>query len=415
MLIGFLVALALPLQAADRELELARAMTEDAIIRNDVAGMELARGRLLTIVAETNDRAVLRDANYLAALSSLFESISGYVDLGAGAKAVATGIRHADRAIDIDPQFADAWMIAAMLRSTASRFGVSLPPDPPGTPNRMAHAIEIDATSPAVAFFSDMLRSFNPAGPAPASAVQAIDELVARLDADRAATHRGFGLWDAEAHAWQIMVRIASAEPDAKAMRPMAARLLDLRADFALGREIADFVADRRFVAPPALKWQPFLTDPAGDGKDPKLPDIVAVDRAEDGDRLWYRVTVAEPLPRSFGVNLVANRSGDPATGARWWGNGSTFRFDRLVTVWISRDGDHYFGRVGVSDDDGLRGFRLAKITSDLQIAIAPDDRSLMIGVPRSALGLTEKSTMIAAAGSHLVWNDDATSAAKSR
>ncbi len=408
-LAALLLTATIPLHAADRELELARAMTEDAIVRNDVTGMQLARGRLLNIIAEADDRTVLRDANELVALSSLFESISGWVDTGTGAKAVATGIRHADRAIEIDPQFADAWMIAAMLRSTAPRFGVAVAPDPPGTQNRMAHAVELDPKSPSVAFFSAMLHSFNPAGPAPAAAVRQIDDLVAQLDANRAVTHRRFGVWDAEAHAWQVMVRFASAEPDATIMRPMVARLVDARPDFAIGQELAEFVAERRFVAPPDVAWQPFLTDPAGDGKDPKLPDVVSVDRAEDGDRMWYRVTVRDPLPRSFGVNIVVNRTGDPSTGARWWG-GTPFRFDRLVTAWISRDGDRYFGRIGVSDDDGLRGFRLAKITPDVQLAMSADNRVVFLGVPKSALGLTDKSVVIVAVGSHLVWNDDATS-----
>ena len=177
---------------------------------------------------------------------------------------------------------------------------------------------------------------------------------------------------------------------------------------------IADALAERRFVAAPALAWQPFLTDPAGDGKNPSLPDVIAVDRAESGDRWWCRVTFREPLPRSFGVNLAVN-NGDPSDGMQWWGGGSTFRFDRLVTVWISRDGDRYFGRVGVTDEDGARTARLSMIPADIQIAMSNDDQSVMIGVPREALALTEGSTVIAASGSHLVWNDDATSAPNSR
>src|SRR5260370_11739226 len=86
-------------------------------------------------------------------------------------------------------------------------------------------------------------------------------------------------------------------------------------------------------------------SDLAGDGKVATHPDVISVDRAESGDRLWYRVTFREPLPRSFGTNIVVNRSGDPAAGMAWWGTGSTFRFDRLVTAWISRHGDRYFGR----------------------------------------------------------------------
>jgi hypothetical protein len=328
---------------------------------------------------------------------------------------VATGIRHADRAIELDPQFADAWMISSSLRWSAQRAGRPAPPDPPGAPNRFTKALELDANSPVVAFSNGILRSFNPAGPAHPEGVRIFDELVERLDADRAATGRRFGLWDAEAHAWKILVRMASDDPRAETLRPSAARLMEQRPDFALGQQIAAAVAERRFVTAPAVTWQPFLTDAAGDGKNPNLPDVIAVDRAENGDRLWYRVNFRERLPRSFGVNIVINRNGDPASGMRWWGSGSNFRFDRLVTAWISRDGDRYFGRVGVTDDDGARGARLAKIPADILLAMGDDDRSVMIGVPRNALGLTATSAIIVAGGSHLVWNDDAASAPNSR
>ena len=410
-----LLASALPIRGADPQLTLAREMLEDAIIRNDVEGIELVRGRLLHIAAEADDRTVLRDAHYLTAVSAMFQSYSGSCDLGTGGRLVAIGIRHADRAIELDPQFADAWVISAMLRGGAQRFGQAAPKDPPGTPNRFTRAMELDAKSPAVALFNGMMHSFNPAGAAPPEGVRLIDELAARLDADRAATGRRFGLWDAQAHLWTIFVRMASDEPRSETLRPMVAQLLAQRPDFALAQQLAEAVAERHFVTAPALTWQPFLTDASGDGKNPKLPDIIAVDRAEDSDRLWYRVTFREPLPRSFGVNVVINRSGDPATGMRWWGTGSTFRFDRLVTAWISRDGDRYFGRVGVTDDDGARGSRLTKIPADILLAMANDDRSVILGVPRAALGLTDSSTVIVAGGSHLVWNDDATSAANSR
>lgn len=415
LLIFFLLLAVFPLHAADRELTLAREMLEDAIIRNDVEGMELARERLLRIAAEPEPAAVLRDAHYLAALSAFFDLGSGFRDLAAGARLVALGLRHADRAVELDPQFADGWMLSAMWRGSARRVGQAVPNDPPGAPNRAARATELDPKAPLVAFFTAIQRSMNPAGAAPPEGVKAFDELAARLDADRAATGRHFGLWDAEAHAWTILVRMASDNPSAETLRPMAAKLLQQRPDFELGQLLAAWTAERRFVAPPALTWQPYLTDAAGDGKNPKLPDVIAVDRAEEGDRLWYRFTFHDPLPRSFGINLVYDRDGDPSTGMRWWGSGSTFRFDRLVTAWISRDGDRYFGRVGVTDEDGARGFRPSKLTGDVLLAMGEGDRSLMVGVPRSALDLTESSTMIAAAGSHLVWNDEATSAANSR
>jgi hypothetical protein len=407
--------LALPVRAADRELAFARGMLDDAIVRNDADGMQLVRGRLLQIAADADDRAVMRDAHSLAALAALFECYSGERDPVTSAKIVAAGLREADRAIDLDAQFADAWMISAMLRGTAQRSGQTVPKDPPGAPNRFAHAMELDAKAPVVAFYNGLIRSFNPAGAAPPEGVKLFDDLAARLDADRAATGRPFGMWDAEAHAWTILVRMAQDDPRAETLRPMVARLMAQRPDFSLGQQLADAVAERHFIAAPTVSWQPYLTDASGDGKNPKLPDVIAVDRADDGDRLWVRVTFRDPLPRSFGVNLVINRSGDPATGMRWWGGGSTFHFDRLLTAWISRDGDRYFGRVGVTDDDGARGARFSKITTDVQLAMGADDRSVMIGVPRSALELTDKSTIIVAGGTHLVWNDDATSAANSR
>lgn len=410
-----LFALTAPLHAADRELTLAREMLDDVVIRNDVAGMELTRDRLLRIAGDSEDRIVLRDAHYLVALLALFQSFSGEIDLTTGSRIVADAVRHADKAVEIDPQFADGWMIAAMLRLSAQRYNVQVAKDAPGSPSRFQRALDLDAASPGVALFNGMMHSFNPAGAAPAEGVKLIDDLVTRLDNERASTGRRFGLWDAQAHVWQIFVHRATDEPRAEVLRPMAARLMQLRPDFALGQQVADAVAERHFVAAPSVAWTPFLTDASGDGKNPKLPDVVTVDRAQDGERMWYRITLRDPLPRSFGVNLVVNRSGDPSTGMRWWGGGSTFKFDRLLTAWISRDGDRYFGTVGVTDDLGARGSRLSKIPADIQIAIGGDDRSVIIGVPRSALGLTDNSAMVVAVGSHLVWNDDATTAANSR
>jgi len=398
--------------AADRELTLAREMLEDSIVRNDVEGMQFARARLVRLTAESDDRTVQRDAHYLAALSVSFESFSGLGDVSPAL--IMAGVRHADRAVELDPQFAEGWAMSAMLRGIARRAGQTVPDDPPGSPNRFARAKELDPKAPAVAFFNGMLTSMNPNGAAPPEGVKMFDELASRLEAERKGGRR-FGLWDAETEAWRLFVRIAQDEPQAATLRPMVARLLEQRPDFALGREIADSVNERRFVAPPALTWQPLLTDAASDGKNPKLPDVISVDRAEDAERIWVRVGFRETLPRSFGVNLVVDRDGDPSTGMKWWGNGSSFRFDRLVTAWISRDGDRYFGRVGVTDDTGARAAKLMKITTDVAVAMGADERSVMIGVPRGALGWTPASTMIVAGGSHLVWNDDAASAVNSR
>ena len=402
-----LLSIALSAGATNRDLSLAREMLEDAIVRDDADGMNLVRDRILRIAAGSSDRGVQRDAHYLVALSDLYESFSAYRDAASAARLAADGIRHADRAIEIDPQFADAWILSSTLRFNASRMGKPAPPDPPGAPNRYARALELNAKSPGVALWNGIIRSFNPDGAAKPEGVQILDDLASRLDADRAATGRRFGLWDAQAHGWRILVRMASDEPNIETLRTLSNRLREQRPDFGLGDVIAEAATERRFVAAPTAGWQPFLSDASGDGKRSDLPDVVRVDRTEDPDRLWYRVTFREPLKRSFGVNVVVNRTGSPATGMAWWGKDSTFRFDRLVTAWVTRDGDRYFGRVGVTDEEGARGARLAKITGDVVLALG-DENSIVVGVPRDALALTDASIVIAAGGSHLVWNDDA-------
>jgi hypothetical protein len=409
LLLAIYLLLSLNVRGADRELGLARLMLEDAIVRDDASGMRLARERLATLAGESDDRTVRRDAHYLAALSAMFENLSAYLDPASKSRIVESGLHHAELALEIDPQFADAWMVSSSLRRTARR------PAAANAPNGFNRAMELDPRAPVVAFINGIVRSMNPNGAALPEGVKAFDEMAERLDAERSASGRPFGLWDAEAHAWKIMVRIAADEPRAETLRPMATRLMAQRPDFALGQFLADAVADHTFVAVPSVTWQPALTDASGDGKTATLPDVVAVDRAESGDRVWYRVTFAERLPRSFGVNVVVNRTGDPAAGMKWWGGASTFHFDRLVTAWISRDGDHYFGRIGVTDDDGARGARFAKVTGDVRIAMASDEKSVILGVPRDALGLTDKSTFVVAGGSHLVWNDDAASVVNSR
>lgn len=395
----FLLALLLLTHDA-RELTLAREMLDDAAIRNDAEGLRLVRQRLENVDS--------RDAHYLIALAANLELFTGYRDPKESAELVASGIRHADKAIELDPKFAEGWMMSAMLRGNARRFGVTVPADPAGAPNRFVRALELDANAPGVAIWNGMVRSFAN-GPAPAESVKFFEQLIARLDADRASTGRRFGLWDAYAHAWMLFVRMASDEPNPAALRPAAAKLLEQRPDFALAKQIADTLAERRFVQAPEVRWQPVLTDAKGDGTNPKLPDVVSVDRADANDRVWYRVTFAEPLPRSFGVNLIFDRDADPANGMQWWGNGSTFRFDRLVSAWITRDGDRYSGTVGITDDVGAGSAKLMKLGSDVRLAI--DEHSVMLSVPKEVAS----SKMIAAGGSHLAWNDDATSASNSR
>jgi len=89
-------------------------------------------------------------------------------------------------------------------------------------------------------------------------------------------------------------------------------------------------------------------------------------------------------------------------------GEGRLFSLERPLRA-DARLGGHFV--LGHVDATGW----LTKLATDVVIAMGGDERSVMVGVPRGVLALTDKSAMIAAGGTHLAWNDDATSASNSR
>jgi hypothetical protein len=382
---------------ADRELTLARSALEDAILRDDAEGMRLARGRLALVAADSPTA----ETHYLIGLAAFFESTNAWRDAKESARLIALGIRHADRALELDRDFADALMLSSALRFYGMRAGIST--DPKEMSVRRVRATDLGPTAPFVSYINGITSSMNPAGPARPEGIRAFDEMAQRS--------RGF--WKLQAEAWRLIVRTAADEPDIERLRPMAAQLFAEDPQFELAKSMVDFVVPRRFAAVPDVKWQPLLTDAPNDGIVATRPDVISVDRADAANRVWFRVRFRERVPSSAGVNIVVNRSGDAYSGMRWWGQGSTFRFDRLVTAWIVREGDGFYGRLGVTDEDGARAVRFSKLSDDVQVAVADD--TMIVSVPRDTLGLTEKSTIVVASGSHFVWNDDATSVANSR
>jgi hypothetical protein len=77
--------------------------------------------------------------------------------------------------------------------------------------------------------------------------------------------------------------------------------------------------------------------------------------------------------------------SSGPGGDARWWGGGSGFRYDRLVTAWIVREADGYFGVAGVTDAEGGATQRLMKRSTDVLLRPGEDRRSVAVGVPASS------------------------------
>jgi hypothetical protein len=161
------------------------------------------------------------------------------------------------------------------------------------------------------------------------------------------------------------------------------------------------------------LAWRTLGSDAAGDGTNATAPDLRSLELARsvagNGDRVWFRLTFAKDLPPSFGVNLAVDRDGDPGGDAKWWGGGSRFRYDRLVTAWVVREADGYFGITGVTDANGGTTQRLMKLSTDVLLRLGEDGRSVAVGVPASALELAAGARIVGAGGSNLMWNDNLT------
>jgi hypothetical protein len=412
------ILLALMIAAASggdpaREVALTRDMIEDAAIRYDDDGLRLGRERAAGLAAEgeaSGDTRLARDAHSLIALSAWAQIYTGHNPLDTLRRLAAEGILHADRAVALDERSADALVLSTALRGSTFLFGGGTPEMRTVMMERLKRALEVDSTATSVGVFNGLARSMDPAGPARPEGIQIYADLVRRLDARPGGEGARPGFWELQARTWYAMVRLQALSPDIAPIRADVARLRSLRPDSELVRELG-FRVEYRSWAPAAavsaLAWQPLGSDAAGDGAQAEAPDLRALAFARDAQRVWFRLTFERALPPSFGLNVVVDRDGDPGGDAAWWGKGSHFRFDRLVTAWVTREGDGCFGRLGVTDATGAFPWRLEKLTSDVVLRLGEDGKSVLVGVPTAVLKLTPQARVIAAGGTNLMWNDD--------
>ena len=149
--------------------------------------------------------------------------------------------------------------------------------------------------------------------------------------------------------------------------------------------------------------------DAKGDGRDPSLADAAQLAYRYDKqqDLLWFRIALyGVPNEEAFGVNIVVDTGDANATRMNWWGANKTFKFDKLITAWVTRGDSGYQGTIGVSDAAGVNAKQLNNLhQNDLQIRIEGD--SILIGVKRTDVTDSLKMNVIAAVGSNTQWNDD--------
>jgi len=155
--------------------------------------------------------------------------------------------------------------------------------------------------------------------------------------------------------------------------------------------------------------WSVLAFDARADGSDPALADAAQLSYRYDKqqDLLWFRVSIYNaPNEQAFGVNIVFDTGADETAKMNWWGSNKAFRFDKLVTAWVTRTDTGYQGTIGVGDAAGAQAKQFNNLfQNDLNIRVEGD--SIVIGVKRT--DVTDKLQMkfIAAVGSNQRWNDD--------
>jgi pimeloyl-ACP methyl ester carboxylesterase len=161
--------------------------------------------------------------------------------------------------------------------------------------------------------------------------------------------------------------------------------------------------------APAEDPWTVLAFDPKGDGRNPSMPDAALFSYRYDRqqDLLWFRITLYDkPNPESFGVNIAVNTGEDEAGGMNWWGANKDFKFNKLITAWVTHGEKGYQGTIGIADAAGANSTNFTNLRHDNLQVLAQND-SILIGVKRADLTGKMKMELIAAVGSNTEWNDD--------
>src|SRR5437868_7889545 len=158
-----------------------------------------------------------------------------------------------------------------------------------------------------------------------------------------------------------------------------------------------------------AQVWTVVGFDSKGDARDPSLADAATLSFRYDKEQdfLWFRVSLyGGPNEQAFGVNLAFDTGGDEAAKMNWWGANKAFKFDKLLTAWVTRGANGYEGTIGIGDAAGIRAKQFNNLLqNNLQIRVEGD--SIIIGVKRTDVTDKLKMNLIGAVGSNQEWNDD--------
>lgn len=384
------------------ETQFAMQMLTDASFRGDINGMAIARHRL--VESEPKEAA---HAHYLVAFSEWMESQSG------GTEVAQRAMKDVEKAIALDPKLVSAHVlrnrIAFILIGQGALKrdeGFKLMSETFETAKKLAPDEPLVRVVEATFLYYGKDQDHEGGRKLVRGA---IDELT-----KRAATDADAAMWLPVVWNWYGIMFLGENNMDQAESAFHEA--LKVRPDYAAVRDsmlpmtaYVDLGKAPQFSS--AAGWNELLSDAAGDGRIPQLPDLRSVAWRVDQDRVWFRFNLAEAAdPSKIGVNLALDTDGNQETGRNWWAGNTAFRYDRLVTVWIARSADgRYRGSIGVADaNDAATGHYITSSPGAVAFAFDDADKAVLLGVNRKALGAEKTMHVVATVGSNTMWNDTA-------
>jgi len=395
------------------ERDMAVAMLMDASLRYDVPGLGFAQQRLQALLAEP---AMAEDAHYFLAFAAWQLGINHAAEPERAKAFIADGLQHLDQVLEGNPDHLDAHL----LRLRLYYWQGQLAPEEAARiwPLWGESLAKVRALAPdhPVTLLNLGLAIFHGLRSDPERGVATMEAACKAFETwvDREDPHRVF--WYALGCTWLGNHYMLLAEPKVAAAKEAFATALALRTDYALVRDTLLPATETQVVcgvsAVAGLAWTKLADDAEGDGANPALADGRALAYAYDEakDMLWFQFELFRmPADNGFGVNLVMDTDGDQHNGAAWWGGNRAFRFDRLVTVWVARDGSgQYAGTVGIGEAaDIMRGRMTGLARNNIAFTVDQEAKTIRIGFKRAYLSAATNLRFLGAVGSNSRWNDD--------
>ncbi len=156
--------------------------------------------------------------------------------------------------------------------------------------------------------------------------------------------------------------------------------------------------------------WKVLLTDEKGDGANTGMTDGKALSYLQKNDSLWFKFDLHKyNNKKAFALNILMDSDFDQKTGAAWFGQNTTFTFDKAITLWMQKSGSGFQGTHGImSPEDFTTGNQNLAYMNNMTFFLDIDERVYIVGVPIKDLELTSKKIrVIGAVGEYQTWNDD--------